>query len=170
VVSKFYLKSLTFASQIQKTKYAMLFNLVSHMPIPSHLCSINRRHRMSIMPQPRHSGTRGLSEALLQWTRGLSTCDFICICICGLPVTTRGCEWVVTTICGLWSLFASMCCRYIYIWIACDVYCELSVMFIWMWSWLSPNQINWLFVASLPSVTLGKEAFSWVPAVNHLAK
>ena len=59
---------------------------------------------------------------------------------------------------------------YIYIWIACDVYCELSVMFIWMWSWLSPNQINWLFVASLPSVTLGKEAFCRVPAVNHSAK
>ena len=113
----------------------MLFNLVSHMSIPSPLCNINRWHWMSLVSQPRRSGTHGLSEALLQWTRGLSTCDFICICICGLPVTTRGCEWVVTTICGLWSLFASMCCRYIYmnclwclLWTICDVYLNVVVV------------------------------------------
>ena len=58
---------------------------------------------------------------------------------------------------------------------------ELPVMSIvnylwWMWclfecgTWLWPNQINWLFVASLPSVTLGKEPFCRVPGVNHSAK
>ena len=46
----------------------------------------------------------------------------------------------------------------------------------WMWclfecgTWLWPKQINWLFVAALPSVTLGKRAICRVPWKIHSAK
>ena len=58
---------------------------------------------------------------------------------------------------------------------------ELSVMPImnylwWMWclfecgTWLWPNQINWLYVVALPSVTLGKRDICRVPWKIHSAK
>ena len=72
----------------------------------------------------------------------------------------------------LWSSFASvMWSIYLY---------ELPMMPIvnylwWMWylfecgTWLWPNQINWLYVVALPSVTLGKRAICQVPWKIHSA-
>ena len=115
---------------------------------------------MSLMTQRCRSGTRGLSDYLwfYLYLHLWITCDYL---------------W-------LWmNLFVIL--KFICIY-ALPIYLyELPVMPIvnylwWMWclfecgTWLWPNLINWLFVAALPSVTLGKEAFCRVPGLKHSAK
>ena len=107
---------------------------------------------------------RGRSE-----TRGLS--DFICIC--GLPVTPCDYLWLWM---NLLVILKFICINVLSIYLY-----ELPVMPIvnylwWMWClfecdmWLWPNQINWLYVAALLSVTLGKRTICWVSWIIHSAK
>ena len=113
---------------------------------------------MSLMTQRGRSGTRGLS-------------DFICIC--GLPVTTCDYLWLWM---NLLVILKFICINVLSIYLY-----ELPVMRIanylwWMWclfecgTWLWPKQINWLFVAALPSVTLDKRTICRVPWKLHSAK
>ena len=85
-------------------------------------------------------------------------------------MTTCGCEW---TYLWFWSLFAFICCRYIYmnclwclLWTMCDA-CNVYLSGV-RYTW--PNNKNREYMVALPSVTLGKEAFCRVPGLKHLAK
>ena len=87
------------------------------------LCSINRRHWMSLMTQHGRSGTRGLSDYLWFYLHLhlhlWITCDYLWLFV---VVNEPTCD-------------SEVCVVDISIWTVCDAYCELCVMpvmFIWV--------------------------------------
>ena len=125
----------------------------------------------------------------------MTTCDFICICICWLLVTTQRTPLHLVNLFALVvvneptydsEVYLHLCVVDISIWTVCDVYCELSVMdvmFIWIW-YVAVTEHNKLIICGsfaecntrqrglLPSTrvkTLGK-VYTWQNSVHSGTK